>query len=109
MSDYFLTERDAARHDIFPGVCIHTVWGSGLMLSVVHMEPRALVAEHHHPHEQMGMVLEGTAEFTVGGECRVLGPGDMYRIPGNVRHKVVALGDPVRALDVFYPPREDYK
>jgi quercetin dioxygenase-like cupin family protein len=73
------------------------------------MEPRAVVPEHEHPHEQMGMVLEGTAEFTVGGVRRVLGPGDLYRIPGNVRHQVVALDDPVRALDVFHPPREEYK
>ena len=31
------------------------------------------------------------------------------RIPGNVRHRVVALEEPVKALDIFYPIREDYR
>ena len=109
MSHHFFGESDGARHQLFPGVEIRAVWGTGLMLSVVRMEPRAIVEEHEHPHEQMGMVLEGQAEFVVGGERRVLGPGDMYHIPGGVRHKVVALDAPVRALDVFHPSREEYK
>jgi hypothetical protein len=33
----------------------------------------------------------------------------MYRIPGNVSHRVVALKEGLRALDVFYPIREDYR
>jgi quercetin dioxygenase-like cupin family protein len=109
MSRYFPADSDGARHQIFPGVGIRTVWGTGLMLSLVEMAARAHVAEHEHPHEQMGMVLEGRAEFVVGGKRRVLGPGDMYLIPGGVRHAVTALDAPVRALDVFNPPREEYK
>jgi quercetin dioxygenase-like cupin family protein len=109
MASYFFNESDGARHAIFPGVDIRTVWGSAIMLSVVEMQPHAVVAEHSHPHEQAGMMLEGRAEFTVGGECKVLGPGDLYCIPGGVRHKVIALDAPVRVLDVFNPPREEYK
>ena len=109
MSRYFFSQSDGARHAIFPGVQIRTVWGTGLMLSLVELEPRAHVAEHDHPHEQMGMMLQGRAEFVVGGERRVLGPGDLYLIPGGVRHQVTALDEPVRVLDVFNPPREEYK
>ena len=105
----FFNKSDCPHHAIFPGVEIATCWGTGLMLSLVDMKPGAVVEEHHHPHEQMGMVLEGRAAFTVAGETRVLGPGDMYSIPGGVPHKVVALDAPVRALDVFHPPREEYK
>ena len=43
-----------------------------------------------------------------GDEQKTLQPGDMYRIPGNVRHRVIALDEPVKALDIFYPIREDY-
>jgi hypothetical protein len=32
----------------------------------------------------------------------------MWRIPGGVVHKVVAVDGPVRALDVFNPVRDDY-
>jgi quercetin dioxygenase-like cupin family protein len=79
-----------------------------MMLSHVRLEPGSVVEEHSHPHEQVGMVLEGRAHFYIGNEDRVLGPGDMYRIPGGIPHRVVALGEPVRALDIFAPIREDY-
>ena len=78
------------------------------MLSLVTFEPGAVVQPHSHPHEQVGMVLEGKAHFFVGDEDRVLGPGDMYRIPGGVKHHVVALENTVKALDIFHPIREDY-
>ena len=45
------------------------------MLSVVHFEPHSVVLEHSHPHEQMGILLEGRVEFTIGGVTRLLGPG----------------------------------
>ncbi|HEX7377319.1 MAG TPA: cupin domain-containing protein, partial [Pirellulales bacterium] len=72
-------------------------------------EPHAVVEEHCHPHEQMGLMLEGEAEFIVGGESKIVGPGTMWRIPGGVKHKVIAGDRPVRALDVFHPIREDYR
>ena len=109
MSRYFFTQLDGARHQLFAGVDARVVWGEQLMLSLVRLEQRSVVAEHDHPHEQMGLVIEGQAEFFIGDERRVLGPGEMYFIPGGVRHKVIALDAPVQALDVFNPPREEYK
>ena len=74
---------------IFPGVTITTAWGDSLMLSFVHFDrAEALVPTHSHPHEQGGMILEGRAVFTIGGEEKTMGPGDIYFVPGNVRHKV---------------------
>jgi len=80
-----------------------------MMMSVVDLAPRAVVEEHQHPHEQVGMLLEGRAIFFIGGEQKTLQTGDMYRIPGNVRHKVIALDQPVRAIDIFCPVREEYR
>jgi quercetin dioxygenase-like cupin family protein len=97
-----------SRHEIFPGVEIRTTAGRGIMLSVVRLEPGSVVAEHTHPHEQMGLLIEGRLEFTVGGVTRVLGPGDLWRIPGGVPHSVRALDGPAVALDVFHPIRQDY-
>ncbi|RMG41770.1 MAG: cupin domain-containing protein [Planctomycetota bacterium] len=108
MSRYFIGPEERSHHTIFPGVEIFTAAGDRLMLSLVVFEPHAVVEEHSHPHEQAGMVLEGRAHFFVGDEDRILGPGDMYRIPGGVPHRVVALEEPVKALDVFHPVREDY-
>jgi quercetin dioxygenase-like cupin family protein len=54
-------------------------------------------------------MLEGEAEFIVGGERRLVKAGEMWRIPGGVKHKVIAGAAPVRALDVFHPIRDDYR
>jgi quercetin dioxygenase-like cupin family protein len=109
MSLYFPAPEECSRHTIFPGVRIRTCAADRMMLSLAELEPGAVVEEHSHPHEQVGMVVEGRAVFWVGGEEKTLGPGDMYRIPGGVRHRVVALDGPVKALDIFYPVREDYR
>lgn len=108
MASYFVDREQCARHAIFPGVEIFTAAGQDIMLSVVEFQPGAVVEEHRHEHEQMGMLLEGEAEFIIGGERRLLGPGQMWRIPGGVPHKVIAGPRPVRALDVFHPIRQDY-
>jgi quercetin dioxygenase-like cupin family protein len=109
VSLYFPTSDECSRHTIFPGVTIRTCAAEQMMLSVVDLAPHAVVEEHAHPHEQVGMLLEGRAIFFVGPEQKTLQPGDLYRIPGNVRHRVVALDQPVKALDIFYPVREEYR
>ncbi len=108
MSDYFVTREDCSRHEIFPGVTIHTAACRKMMLSYVEFEEGAVVASHQHPHEQVGLLLEGELEFTIGDETRRLHPGDMWTIPGNVAHQAVAVNGPVKALDIFNPIREDY-
>ena len=108
MSLYFPTAQERKRRTIFPGVNIHVCAAEKMMLSYAELESGAVVPEHSHPHEQVGLVLSGRATFTIGGEEKTLGPGDMFRIPGNVKHRVVALDEPVRVLDVFHPIREDY-
>jgi quercetin dioxygenase-like cupin family protein len=109
MSLYFPTPDDFARHTIFPGVTVRTCVADKMMMSLADFEPQAVVEEHSHPHEQVGMVLEGRAIFFIGHEQKTLGPGDIFRIPGNVPHKVIALDLPVKALDIFYPIREEYR
>jgi len=79
------------------------------MLSLVDLKPHSVVEEHFHQHEQVGIILEGRATFFIGDEQRTLQPGDMYLIPGNIRHRVIALDQPVKALDIFCPVREEYR
>jgi quercetin dioxygenase-like cupin family protein len=109
MSMYFPTETEFSRHAIFAGVRIATCAAEKMMLSMVDIDPHATVAEHSHPHEQVGIVMEGRAIFYIGDEEKILAKGDMYRIPGHVKHRVVALDEPVKALDIFTPIREDYR
>jgi quercetin dioxygenase-like cupin family protein len=109
MSLYFPAPEECSRYTIFPGVHIRTCSAERMMLSVVDLEPHAVVQEHSHPHEQVGMLLEGRAVFWIGGEEKTLQAGDTYRIPGGVPHRVTVLDGPARALDIFCPIREDYR
>ena len=108
MSLYFPTPQEFSRHTIFPGVTVTTCAAEKMMLSYAELQPHSVVAEHSHPHEQVGLVIEGRVIFTIGGEEKTLSPGDMFRIPGNVKHRVVALDAVARVLDIFTPIREDY-
>lgn len=104
----FINIADFEPLQIGPGYRIRTPFGEKLMLSYLEMEPGAVVPTHSHPHEQGGMLIKGRMELTIGNETRVCSPGEMFLIPPNVPHKAVALDEPVVALDIFTPVREDY-
>jgi unsaturated pyranuronate lyase len=106
--DYFRSAGVGSHHTIFPGVEICTTACQAMMISVVHLEPGSVVPDHSHPHEQVGYLVSGRLEFTIGGITRVLGPGDVWRIPGGVVHRVVAVDGPAVAIDCFTPIRADY-
>jgi quercetin dioxygenase-like cupin family protein len=93
----------------FAGVQMTTNASETMTLSLVEMEPGAVIPEHRHPHEQVGMLLEGEGCFTIGDEVVTVRPGMMWRIPGNVPHTITAGPEGLRALDVFHPVREDYR
>lgn len=109
MSHFIIKPHERSRHNIFPGVDIETAAGDEVMLSWVEFEPGAVVERHSHPHEQMGLLIEGKMVFEIGGERHELSPGDMWRIPGGIEHRAIAGDTPVKALDVFHPIREDYR
>jgi quercetin dioxygenase-like cupin family protein len=109
MSKYFPTPDECSRHTIFPGVHIRTAAAEKMMISVVEIAPHAVVEEHAHPHEQVGILLAGKVIFTIGDETKTLTAGDVWLIPGGVKHKVIALDEPCRAMDIFVPIREDYR
>lgn len=109
MDPYIVDPQETRRRQLFEGVTIRAVAGDQIMLSVVEFEPHSVVEAHSHPHEQMGLLLEGELTFTIGDETQLVKAGQMWRIPGGVEHRVVAGDRPARALDVFHPVREDYR
>ncbi len=46
------------------------------------------VPEHAHG-AQWGIVIEGSVEFTIGGETRTYGRGETYYVPDSVAHRAV--------------------
>ncbi|MBM3239188.1 cupin domain-containing protein [Candidatus Poribacteria bacterium] len=95
--------------ELFDGVKIRTAYGEKIMMSFVYFEPNSSVPEHSHPHEQMGTVIEGQFRLTVNEESKVVEKGDVYLVPSNAKHSAQSLSSSAVALDIFSPPREDYK
>jgi quercetin dioxygenase-like cupin family protein len=107
--DVVFQQDDLLTKDMFEGVTIGLAWGEKLMFSLVTFEPSGDIPEHSHPHEQAGVCLEGQFELIVEGESRIVRAGELYIIPGNAKHAARAVGNPCKTLDVFAPPREEYK
>ncbi len=84
------------------------IQGERLTLAVVELAPNAVVPEHRHEHEQLGMVIVGEVDFTLDGETRHLGPGGTWRILSNRPHNVNAGPDGAVVLDIFNPTRDDW-
>ena len=93
---------------IWDGIVARAVVGERITLTVVELDPGAVVAEHSHENEQLGIVLRGSISFRVGDETRELGPGATWTIPSNTPHYAVAGPDGAVLVDVFSPPREDW-
>jgi quercetin dioxygenase-like cupin family protein len=96
------------QRDVFPGHHAKIVHSD--RMTVVHwrIDEGSSVPEHAHPHEQIVNVLAGRYELTVAGKPLMLEPGMVVVIPGDVRHSGRAITDAF-LLDVFSPPREDYR
>ena len=67
----------------------------------------AVGALHHHPHTQITYVVSGQFEFTVGGEKRIVNPGDSMLKKDGIEHGCVCLKEGI-LLDIFSPMREDF-
>jgi len=82
--------------------------GDSLMLVEFRFKQGGVGAVHSHAeHEQVGYIVEGRFEVTLGEASRVVGPGDSYYAAHNVPHGVVALEDGV-IVDAFTPVRQDF-
>jgi len=94
---------------VIPGIGRKTLSvGDKVMLVEVYLEKGADMAEHAHPHEQVGYVVRGKVEFTIEDEMTVLNTGDSYAITSNKKHKVKVLEDSL-LIDIFSPPRDEWR
>lgn len=84
------------------------VQGERITLAVVELAPNAVVPEHTHPNEQLGICLEGSGTFTLDGETREMRPGTTWRILADRPHDLVVGPEGAVVIDVFTPVREDW-
>jgi quercetin dioxygenase-like cupin family protein len=95
--------------ELAPGVNGRPLFGDGAMLNLIRFDPGATVPLHSHPHEQLGLVLEGMQALVVDGVAYELGPLEAYVLPGGVEHSAYCGPEGALVLDVFRPVREDYQ
>jgi quercetin dioxygenase-like cupin family protein len=105
----FWKPENIAPRVLAPGVTARIVSGERMMLSLVTFAPDAVVPKHSHPHEQMGFLVSGTLEFKIADETRVLSGSGMVFVPGGVPHAAKAGPGGAVTLEVFSPPREEFR
>ncbi|MGH1366235.1 MAG: cupin domain-containing protein [Calditrichia bacterium] len=105
----FTALQDLAEREVLPGFNVRFLHSQNMTFAYWTIEAGSILPEHSHPHEQvLAAITEGEIELTVGGEVKLLGPGDMAVIPSNVPHSARILSRCV-LMDVFQPVREDYR
>lgn len=97
------------QRELAPGITTRIFPGDQAMLSVVRLAPHAEGKLHHHPEEQWGVMLEGSGLRIQDGQDHPVRKGDFWRTPGNVPHSLRAGPEGAVVLDVFSPPREEYR
>jgi quercetin dioxygenase-like cupin family protein len=105
---YFQNLDELSEREIVAGYRARFIHTEKLTLAYWTVEAGAALPEHSHPHEQIANVLVGEFELTVAGESRILVPGQVAVIPGDVPHGGRAITD-CKLLDVFHPARDDYR
>ena len=94
---------------IWGGAEARAVQGRNITFAVIDLEPGSSVPEHHHPSEQVGLVLRGEITLSVAGETRSLGTGDTYVIPSEVPHSAQVGRQGCSVVDTFSPLRDDWE
>jgi quercetin dioxygenase-like cupin family protein len=94
---------------VWETVVARAVHGQRQSLAVVELDPNAIVPEHRHENEQLGLVISGSLTFRIGDETRELGPGETWTIPSNAPHEVTAGPEGAVVIDVFAPVRADWE
>ncbi|MFQ5995643.1 MAG: cupin domain-containing protein [Acidiferrobacterales bacterium] len=91
------------------GIATRIFVGDNVMLSVVRIEPRSTGTVHSHPQEQWGVLLDGECVRIQGDEEVPMQAGDFWHTPGGVPHGIRTGDTGATVLDIFSPPREEYK
>lgn len=83
--------------------------GENVMLSVVRVDPNSTGSIHSHPEEQWGVLLEGRCTRIQDGVEVEATAGEFWHTPGGVSHGVRTGDQGALILDIFSPPRAEYR
>ena len=101
--------QDLSLHRLVQGAESKLLLGEKLMLSFIEIAPHTHFPRHRHPEEQFMVVLEGEIDEIIEDQIIRLRQGDVCYLPSNLEHGGYTYESPCRAIDIFSPPREDYR
>lgn len=101
--------QDLPLRALVEGAASRLLCGERIMLSFIEIAPHTHFPRHRHPEEQFMIVLEGRVDEIVGDEIVPLRPGDVCYLPSNLEHGGYTHEEGCRAIDIFSPPRKDYR
>ena len=107
-SEKYVISNDMEWEDLGGGVSRKMLgFDNQIMMVLVKFEKGALGLPHQHFHTQATYVAEGSFEFTIDGEKKVVTAEDGVYIKPNLLHSAICL-EPGMLVDVFSPVREDF-
>ncbi len=104
----FIDRNTLKKHEMIPGFTARFIHSDKMTISYWDIKSGSKLPEHSHPHEQISQVMEGEFKLTIDGESMTMTPGKTAVIPSNTIHSGIALTD-CKVMDIFTPPRQDYK
>jgi quercetin dioxygenase-like cupin family protein len=95
--------------ELAPGCNSHLVFGDKITVSFLTMSAHSYFPPHRHEAEQIMIVLDGYADEIVEGKLYRLERGDVIFLPSNVEHGAYLRELDCRVIDIFSPPRKDFR
>ena len=105
----FFSLTDMALKQKRDGMAGKIITGENMQMAFVKLE-HGVETNHSHLNEQIGYILSGEVEITIGSEKKTCKSGDAYLIAPNQQHgfKVCSKGG-VEYIELFSPPKEELK
>ena len=95
--------------EMLPGIYRRTLsYNENMMLCHFILDKNSNVPLHSHKEHQIGYVIKGKLQFFTENEEFLAQKGDSYVFESNEKHGAKIL-ESSEVIDVFSPPREDYK
>lgn len=88
-----------------PGVTTRRLDYAQMTVVLYEFEPNAVFPLHHHPEEQLVVVLDGSGTITVGDRDLTLKTGDSAVAGSNMPHGCRAGAQGLRMLNILSPAR----
>jgi quercetin dioxygenase-like cupin family protein len=96
-------------HLLTEGIQIKTlVLGESTLMTKFKLTKDAIIQRHCHPYEQTGYLISGSLLLYIEEKKYEMKKGDSWCIHKNISHQAEVQEDSI-ILEIFSPPREDYK